>query len=260
VTALRAAAWSLIRPLELDISERIWSDVAVTDDALRFQVSELRKAFGADGEAFIRTVPREGYRWEAPVRKETLHRFEWGYRERGDTEGEVRHRLILASRDRAFRERKRHKKGSERFLWIDHTAVSRRHARIVFSSGGATLEDLGSKNGTDLKGERTHNPVPLHDGEEIRIGPVAMTFRVLSRVGTTETEEKGRGKAGKSGFSGSRRRALGGAGPTANSDYDSMIDHKNVRYNRAGGRSWRTRWFPRSFRLSSRRRSGATSG
>jgi hypothetical protein len=197
VTALRAAAWSLIRPLELDISERIWSDVAVTDDALRFQVSELRKAFGADGEAFIRTVPREGYRWEAPVRKETLHRFEWGYRERGDTEGEVRHRLILASREIELSEGE-NVIGRDRdaVLWIDHTAVSRRHARIVIADGAATLEDLGSKNGTHLKGERINGPVPLHDGEEIRIGPVAMSFRVLSRVGTTETEEKGRGKTG----------------------------------------------------------------
>ncbi len=59
--------------------------------------------------------------------------------------------------------------------------------------GAAKLEDLGSKNGTHLKGERIRGVVPLVDGDEIRIGPVAMTFRVMSRVGTTETEEKGRG-------------------------------------------------------------------
>jgi len=32
--------------------------------------------------------------------------------------------------------------------------------------------------------------VPLADGDEIRIGPVAMTFRMMSRAGTTETEAK----------------------------------------------------------------------
>ena len=30
-----------------EIVEKVWPDVAVTDDALRFQVGELRKAFGA---------------------------------------------------------------------------------------------------------------------------------------------------------------------------------------------------------------------
>jgi DNA-binding winged helix-turn-helix (wHTH) protein len=175
-----------------DLTDRMWSDVAVTDDALRFQVSELRKAFGADGEAFIHTVPREGYRWEAPVNKETLHRFEWGYRERADQT--IGRRLILASREIDLSEGE-NVVGRDRdaVLWIDHTAVSRRHARIVIADKSATLEDLGSKNGTRLKGERIAGAVPLADGDEIRIGPVAMTFRVMSRVGTTETEAQEKG-------------------------------------------------------------------
>jgi pSer/pThr/pTyr-binding forkhead associated (FHA) protein len=36
--------------------------------------------------------------------------------------------------------------------WIESASVSRRHARIVVSGGTATLEDLGSKNGTFLRG------------------------------------------------------------------------------------------------------------
>ncbi len=175
-----------------DITERLWADVAVTDDALRFQVSELRKSFGPEGEPFIRTLPREGYRWEAPVGKETLHRFEWGYREREGTERQVRHRLILESREIELSEGD-NVLGRDRdaVLWIDHTAVSRRHACIQLARGDARLEDLGSKNGTYLRGARIAGPVPLADGDEIRIGPVAMTFRVMSRVGTTETQEKG---------------------------------------------------------------------
>jgi len=70
-------------------------------------------------------------------------------------------------------------------------AVSLRHARIVIADEAVTLEDLGSKNGTYLKGELTKGAVPLADGNEIRVGPVAMTFLVVSRVGSTETEEKG---------------------------------------------------------------------
>jgi DNA-binding winged helix-turn-helix (wHTH) protein len=178
-----------------DLTERLWSNVVVTDDALRFQVSELRKAFGPEGESFIRTVPREGYRWEAPVGRETLHRFEWGHREEGGRERQTGHRLILASREIELSVGE-NVVGRDRdaVLWIDHTAVSRRHARIVIAAGAATLEDLGSKNGTHLKGERITGVVPLADGDEIRIGPVAMTFRVLSRVGTTETEAKDKEK------------------------------------------------------------------
>jgi DNA-binding winged helix-turn-helix (wHTH) protein len=174
-----------------NITDRIWSDVAVTDDALRFQVSELRKAFGEDGESFIRTIPREGYRWEAPVRKETLHQFEWGYQERKDSDREVRYRLILGLREIELVEGENVVgRDHDAALWIDHTAVSRRHARIVISDGITTLEDLGSKNGTYLKGERISGVSPLADGDEIRIGPVAMTFRVMSRVGTTQTDRK----------------------------------------------------------------------
>ena len=42
--------------------------------------------------------------------------------------------------------------------WIDSPSVSRRHARIVVSGGRATLEDLGSKNGTYLRGEKLSTP------------------------------------------------------------------------------------------------------
>jgi hypothetical protein len=37
---------------------------------------------------------------------------------------------------------------------------------------------------------------PLSDGDTIRIGRVSMTFRVLSRVVSTETEEERRGRSG----------------------------------------------------------------
>jgi DNA-binding winged helix-turn-helix (wHTH) protein len=172
-----------------EITQRLWSDVAVTDDALRFQVSELRKAFEPEGEGFIRTMPREGYRWEAPVRREVLHRFEWGYREQGSSDGAVRHRLVLESREIDLAEGD-NIVGRDRdaVLWIDHTAVSRRHACIELARGTALLKDLGSKNGTYHRGVRITEVVRLADGDEIRIGPVAMTFRVMSNVGTTETE------------------------------------------------------------------------
>jgi pSer/pThr/pTyr-binding forkhead associated (FHA) protein len=72
-------------------------------------------------------------------------------------------------------------------LWIDDNSVSRRHARIVVNGEEAVLEDLGSKNGTLLRGERVESPVTLVDEDLITIGPASISFRVLQQTGSTAT-------------------------------------------------------------------------
>jgi pSer/pThr/pTyr-binding forkhead associated (FHA) protein len=47
------------------------------------------------------------------------------------------------------------------------------------------LEDLGSKNGTYRGSEKILGPVALVDGDEIRIGPVRITFRLVSPESST---------------------------------------------------------------------------
>lgn len=166
------------------ISERLWRDVAVTDDALRFQVSELRRALGDGTETWIRTIPREGYRWEVAVARE---------RDSGashPTPGEISYRLVLENREvELSRGENIVGRDPEAVLWLDHTSISRQHARIRVGEE-ATLEDLQSKNGTFLRGEKISGVRELADRDEIQIGPVSMIFRVLSRVRSTETEEK----------------------------------------------------------------------
>jgi EmrB/QacA subfamily drug resistance transporter len=54
--------------------------------------------------------------------------------------------------------------------------VSRRHARVRVSGGSATLEDLGSANGTYLDGERLLAPRPLRAGNQIQIGAATIEF------------------------------------------------------------------------------------
>jgi two-component system, NtrC family, response regulator HydG len=51
--------------------------------------------------------------------------------------------------------------------------VSRRHARLTLDLEGLTLEDMGSKNGTLVKGVRVQR-TRLQAGDEIRIGPVTL--------------------------------------------------------------------------------------
>jgi DNA-binding winged helix-turn-helix (wHTH) protein len=171
-----------------EITERVWPDVAITDDAVRFQVAELRKAFGSEGNTFIRTVRREGYRWEEPVRAEASRPLTTPAGEATGGRRKPRFRLVLDSREVQLLEGENViGRDPDAVLWIDHTSVSRRHARIVVAGDRTTLEDLGSKNGTFLRGEKIERSEPLEDGDEIRVGPETMVFRELS-PGTTQTE------------------------------------------------------------------------
>ena len=173
-----------------EISERVWPDVAITDDAVRFQVVELRKAFGSDGKAFIRTVRREGYRWEAPVRAEARSPVAPPILEAVDGRRAHRYRLVLESREVQLLEGENViGRDPDAVLWIDDASVSRRHARIVVAGDKTTIEDLGSKNGTFLSGQKIERPAPIADGDEIRVGPSTMVFRELS-PGTTQAERE----------------------------------------------------------------------
>ena len=72
-------------------------------------------------------------------------------------------------------------------LFLNSPGVSRRHARIRISSGQATIEDLGSKNGTLVGDVRVDGPRVLGDGDVIGVGSVKLTFRVLKTPSSTET-------------------------------------------------------------------------
>jgi DNA-binding winged helix-turn-helix (wHTH) protein len=172
-----------------EIVERVWPDVAVTDDALRFQVAELRRAFGAKGEDFILTIRREGYRWEEPVSAAADRPIRTI--QGGDGAGAAlppRFRLVLDTREVQLLEGENViGRDPVAALWIDHPSVSRRHARIVVQRGKATLEDLKSKNGTHVNAKAIQGRVRLEDGDEVRIGPETMVFRAAAPT-TTRTE------------------------------------------------------------------------
>jgi len=50
----------------------------------------------------------------------------------------------------------------------------------------ATIEDLGSKNGTYVRGQPVSACIPLADGDQIRVGTFELTFRTLAGGGSTE--------------------------------------------------------------------------
>ena len=59
---------------------------------------------------------------------------------------------------------------------LQNGAVSRHHAQILEDHGQFALEDLRSRNGCFLNGEKIEGRVPLKDGDEIRMCEVVLAF------------------------------------------------------------------------------------
>jgi pSer/pThr/pTyr-binding forkhead associated (FHA) protein len=61
---------------------------------------------------------------------------------------------------------------------LNDVSVSRGHARITIAGDRATLEDLQSKNGTQVMGKPIAGPTVLSDGDEVEFGHVKGWFIV----------------------------------------------------------------------------------
>jgi DNA-binding winged helix-turn-helix (wHTH) protein len=161
------------------IRDRLWPRTVASESNLSTLVNELRTALGdrARKPRFIRTVYGFGYAFCGEA-TEVADAQPGSARAR-------RLRLFLHDREIALRQGENLLgRLDEGVAWFESPTVSRRHARIVVEGGKATLEDLGSKNGTFLRGQRISSPRPLADGDEILLGRVPMTFRVLPPVST----------------------------------------------------------------------------
>jgi len=60
---------------------------------------------------------------------------------------------------------------------IDDERASREHAKIRFADGAYTIIDLGSSNGTLVNDRAITAPTRLNDGDTIKIGGTALTFK-----------------------------------------------------------------------------------
>src|SRR3990170_3112471 len=77
---------------------------------------------------------------------------------------------------------------------IDDEAASRRHARIVLAGSDHYLEDLDSRNGTFLNGERIQQRREIADGDRLRIGKTIFTFHLQPSSPASEGHPLIRGK------------------------------------------------------------------
>jgi pSer/pThr/pTyr-binding forkhead associated (FHA) protein len=61
-------------------------------------------------------------------------------------------------------------------LSLDDPLVSRRHARLLVQPTGVLLEDLQSRNGVLVNGQRIHGQLPVDAGDRILIGTQELTL------------------------------------------------------------------------------------
>ena len=170
------------------IHARIWPGTFVVDANLSVLVAEIRRAMGdtPHDERFIRTVHRVGYAFcaeatdlasrpssaeHAPAATPPAH---------GAPAGTARCWLVWNDR-RFVLGAGEHFIGRDPVsaVWLDASGVSRSHACIRIDGDGhrASIEDLGSTNGTLLRGAPISARVALGDGDIIQIGAAELVFR-----------------------------------------------------------------------------------
>jgi DNA-binding winged helix-turn-helix (wHTH) protein len=144
--------------------EQLWPGTFVEIGNLHTLIAELRDAVGDDHRQIIRTVHRFGYALAAEVSTEDTAAY-----------------LIIGSREIPLR-------SGDNVVGRDTIGspdVSRRHARISVRGDVLDIEDLGSKNGTWVGGQRVESAT-LHDGDEIVLGRTRAVVR-LARTDVTIT-------------------------------------------------------------------------
>ncbi|MBK8940435.1 MAG: FHA domain-containing protein [Polyangiaceae bacterium] len=65
-------------------------------------------------------------------------------------------------------------------LSVDDPLISRQHAVLIVAGGSATVEDLGSRNGVLVNGEKVSGAHTLVDGDTITVGSQVMTIHGLA--------------------------------------------------------------------------------
>src|SRR5262249_14351469 len=165
-----------------DLVRSLWPDSFVSEGSLTNLVTEVRSALGegARSSRYIRTVHRFGYAFGADAKADLEAAV--ALEPRGAL------RLVLPEGEVELRPgENRIGRARDCRVRLDYSSVSRYHARIVVADDEATLEDLGSKNGTTVGGVPVRSPRRLADGDTIAVGSISMLFRFAGPHASTET-------------------------------------------------------------------------
>lgn len=162
--------------------ELVWPGTFVVEANLTVLVTELRRALGDDPHAplFIRTVHKHGYAFcaevieiapRAPAREALRVWLVWND-----------HVLPLGEGDNVIG------RDPSCSVWLDQPGVSRRHARVTVTDDAATIEDLGSTNGTIVSEIAITGRHQLRDADIIQLGSVDLKYRSWSPSRPVATE------------------------------------------------------------------------
>ena len=165
-----------------ELQQHLWPSTFVLETNIASLIAEIRHALDdpADDPRFVRTMHRFGYWFIGAVAEDASSGLQGT--------AAIRYWLFWETRQIALSPGINILgRAPEAAVWIDAPGVSRHHARISVDGPCAALEDLGSKNGTYLRGERVTGRASLTDGDQIRLGSVLITFRIPPPAGTTET-------------------------------------------------------------------------
>jgi DNA-binding winged helix-turn-helix (wHTH) protein len=164
-----------------DLQTELWPETFVSEANLPGLVKEIRRALHDDPRRphVVRTLHGYGYAFAAseeggPAEPVTGRREDVMFWLVADRQIRLAQGETILGRD------------PDATVWFDRPGVSRLHARITVTAEEARLEDLGSTNGTYLRGEKIDGPAALRDGDEIRLGPVTVTFRIRRAAASTE--------------------------------------------------------------------------
>ena len=152
-----------------ELYERLWPDTFVGPASLDALIAKIRAALDDTGRdsRYVRTAYGFGYAFDSDDT-------------RGAPAGALRPRVVFINERRTIHLHPGENiigRGDDVVISIESTKVSRQHANITVSATETTIEDMGSKNGTFVGGERITSRRTLSDGDEISVGPARMMFR-----------------------------------------------------------------------------------
>jgi len=164
-----------------DIHQHLWRNTFVSDTNLPTLIAEIRDAIGEDARRarFVRTVHRIGYAFQGdtgePTERSTDISTKVAWLIGATTQIGLAHGENVLGREGAG------------VLALDSPTISRRHAKLTIGLDAASVEDLGSKNGTYVNDTPITSAVKVVDGDAVRVGSLVFTFRFARPGSSTQT-------------------------------------------------------------------------
>jgi DNA-binding winged helix-turn-helix (wHTH) protein len=169
-----------------ELLDRVWPGVFVAETSLARTINEIRERLGPRCARVVRTVHGYGYAFAGVVEDDS------GQSSAGTAGRRAICWLTSADREIALHDgRQVAGRDPSSSIWLDSPKVSRRHASFVVEGTTVTVEDLGSKNGTFVGGQRLAGCVRLKQGDQVRLGPFTFAFAIAITPLSTETEVTG---------------------------------------------------------------------